>query len=436
MSPPALAIDSPEARCLSVLMKSPEDVCAALAAGLEVGHFSDAKYACTFAAVCRAASNHQDVGLHAVLMELEAKPEGANPSLMELMAVEGLHPTSALRVPLVEAVIGNAKKRKLHSELAAACEIAARDTAQPFSEVWELVAPHIEAAQSVTAAAGKRSIGQMAETLAAEVENPQKRRRIATGFSRWDEKATVLRGGEMVTIAARPGCGKTALGLQIAVHAAQAGERTAFFSLEMSGEEVVDRIAKHRGGDGTLTDQAAYLREIRQTGLLDKLLIYDNSERHTMASIEARSRLHAGQPGGLGLVVLDYLQLIDPSDRRIPREQQVAEISRRCKQMAGLLKCPVLVLAQLNREIEKDDRKPRMSDLRESGAIEQDSDRVWFLWQDPKTIIPGAEEAPAIEVLLIQSKCRGGPPNVGARMWFNRPIFTFRQMNASPYEPR
>lgn len=420
--------ENPEAHCLSVLMKSPEDVYAALAAGLEESHFEDPLCACVFNAICRAAAATKDTGTHAVWMQLANMAGKSTPTIVDLMAIENLHPTSAMRANLVDVVIGNAKRRRLHRELSVAAEISGKTTARSFDELWEQVAPHIEAAQGVTAKGNKRSIADMAASLAAQVENPTERKLIATGWARWDEKATALRAGEMVTIAARPGCGKTALGIQIAVHAAMAGERVVLFSLEMSGEEVVDRIAKHRGGPDALYNRAEYLREIRAAAKLDRLHVYDNAERHTMASIEARSRLHAGQQGSVGLVVIDYLQLIEPADRRAPREQQVAEMSRRCKQLAGILHCPVLVLAQLNREIEKDDRKPRLSDLRESGAIEQDSDRVWFLWQDPKTIIPGAEEAASIEVLLIQSKCRGGPPNVGARMNFNRPVFTFRQI--------
>lgn len=420
--------ENAEAHCLSVLMKSPEDVYAALASGLDDSHFDDPKHACVFGAICRAAAATKDTSVHAVWMQLANMAGESTPTLPDLLHLDNLRPTSALRASLVDAVIGNAKRRKLHRELTCAAEISSKETAHSFDEVWEQVAPHIEAAQSVTAKGSRRSISEMAESLARQVEQPESRKTIATGWARWDDKATALKAGEMVTIAARPGCGKTALGIQIAVHAALAGERVVLFSLEMSGEEVVDRIAKHCGGQDVLHNRAAYLGEIRRAAKLDHLHVYDNGERHTMASIEARSRLHAGQAGGVGLVVIDYLQLIEPADRRAPREQQVAEMSRRCKQLAGILRCPVLVLAQLNREIEKDDRKPRLSDLRESGAIEQDSDRVWFLWQDPKTIIPGAEEASAIEVLLIQSKCRGGPPNVGAKMNFNRPIFTFRQI--------
>lgn len=420
--------EHPEMHCLSVLMKSPEDVYAALSAGLEESHFADPLCACVFSAICRAAAASKDTGVHAVWMQLANMAGESTPTLPDLLHIDNLHPTSALRVDLVAGVIGNAKRRKLHRELTAAAELAASDKAHSFDEVWERVAPHIEAAQSATAKGSRRSIAEMAESLALQVEQPESRKIVATGWPRWDDKATPLRAGEMITVAARPGCGKTALGIQVAAHAADSGERVVLFSLEMSGEEVVDRIAKLRGGADTLHNRSQYLSEIRRAAKLSRLHVYDNGERHTMASIEARARLHAGQPGGVGLVVIDYLQLIEPADRRAPREQQVAEMSRRCKQLAGILRCPVMVLAQLNREIEKDDRKPRLSDLRESGAIEQDSDRVWFLWQDPKTIIPGAEEASAIEVLLLQSKCRGGPPNIGAKMNFNRPIFTFRQI--------
>jgi replicative DNA helicase len=136
-----------------------------------------------------------------------------------------------------------------------------------------------------------------------------------------------------------------------------------------------------------------------------------------------------GCAAGLALIVIDYLQLIEPTDRKASREQQVSQISRRIKQLAGTIGAPVLVLTQLNRESEKDDRRPRLSDLRESGAIEQDSDRVWLLWDQPDINAPKrSADDDAIDISLIQAKCRSGPANLVTKLRFDRPCFRFTQI--------
>ena len=417
-----------EQNCLSVLMKSADDVYRALDMGLEKRHFQDASHSTLFDAICRAAAAVKDTSAHSVYIQI-SDMKGQSPFDFSLITqIDNLVPTSANLKPLVAAVIGETKRRDLRANLRAACEITEAGEAATFDELLEQVSPHIEAAQNVTSVQARRTISDIANSLAYAVEHPENRKIIATPWSRWDTKATPLKAGEMITIAARPGLGKTALAINLGEHAARHEEKTLIFSLEMSGEELLDRLARKRGGHITYSRQDKYLDAIHGCGKLSNLHIYDNSERHTISTIEARCRLHAGIGEGVGLVIIDYLQLIDPTDRRMPREQQVAEISRRIKQLAGILHCPVIVLAQLNRAIEKEDRKPLLSDLRESGAIEQDSDRVWFLWQDPKTIQPGVEEPPDIPMLLLQMKCRGGPPNVATNMLFDRPIFTFKQI--------
>jgi len=416
---------TPEAQCLSALMKSSSDVYAAVSAGLTENHFQNLRLREIFAAILRAAGSSKDTSVHAVWLELGEKPADRNPiTIAELCDIEGIMPTSLHRHRLVEVLLDADKLKKLTDALAGAIS-ASKEQARGFDDVWANVAPFIESAQRTTATNKVRTIADMAESLASQIEKPDTRKLIDSGFTGWDRLATPLRAGEMVTIAARPGCGKTAIALQIATKVAARGSRVAFFSLEMSGEELVDRVAKVQGGRETLE-----VASIRAIGKMKSLHVYDNQERHTIAAIEARAKLLATMPGGLELVVVDYLQLVEPSDRRMPREQQVAEMSRRLKQLAGMIGCPVIVVAQLNRESEKDERRPKLSDLRESGAIEQDSDRVWFLWQDPKTVLPGSEDARAIEIMLIQSKCRGGPPNVAARMHFNRPVFTFSQISS------
>ena len=114
-------------------------------------------------------------------------------------------------------------------------------------------------------------------------------------------------------------------------------------------------------------------------------------------------------------------------DTNLHTKQQVAAMSRRFKLLAGAINCPVFLIAQLHRESEKEDRRPRLSDLRESGSIEQDADRVWFLYRPkPAPSKPlAAEDASEIEVALYQCKCRNGPAGIEAVLRFNRPLFTF-----------
>jgi replicative DNA helicase len=231
-----------------------------------------------------------------------------------------------------------------------------------------------------------------------------------------------MKEGQMITLAGRPGTGKSALAGQIAYDCAESGGRVAFFSLEMTGEEIVDRLALVRGGRDARGDSRIKTGKIREIGKFKTLHIFDNSEKYTVPSINAKCRLLATQKGGLSFVVIDYLTLITPIDRKQSREQQVAEISRSIKQMAGGLKVPVLVLAQLNRESDKEERRPRLSDLRESGSIEQDSDRVWFLWNDAKNT---SQDNEWLDLVLFQAKCRGGPANVAKPLRFDRPIYSF-----------
>lgn len=416
-----------EAHCISSLMKSASDAYAAAAAGLTSRHFTEPTLARIFSAIMQAASEAKETSLHVVVGYMA----GERIDFSELLALDNLQPTSAARAKLVKSVLEASKKRRLAEAMSCGSNAAKSNGMASYDEVWAAVMPHIEAAQNTATDTSTRTITDYAASVANQVRNPEARRTVPTGLVSWDRGATPLRAGEMITLAARPGVGKTALAVQIAAHVARKVGPVAFFSLEMSGEELVDRIAKLEAGRDALLNQAAYLAAVESVGKLKALHVYDNADRHSIASIEARSRLLATGPTGLSLIVVDYLQLIEPSDRKAPREQQVAEMSRRLKQLAGSIKCPVLVVAQLNRESEKDERKPRMSDLRESGAIEQDSDRVWFIWRDPTTMAKGIEDSASIEVVLIQAKCRGGPPDTGAKLIFDRPLFKFAPLSTA-----
>lgn len=418
-----------EENCLSALMKSASDVYFAIGQGLAEAHFTNPSNRVLFVAILKAATDAKDSSPHCVWQQLTSLDGKAPISITELIRIDSLQPTAISLARLVSLLIDAKRRADLSVAIEGASE-AVKTPATAFDEVWDNVAPFIEQAQNSVSKVTARSLAEICEVAALQIEQPETRKTVASGFQSVDRLFTPLRAGQMIVLAARPGAGKSALAGQIAHHAAKSGERVAFFSLEMSGEELAERLGLVRAGRDALLHTKSLTAQIRELGKLSKFHIFDNSQRHTMAGIAAKCRLLSLQTPGLGLVVIDYLQLITPADRKQPRELQVAEISRALKELAGSLKVPVIALAQLNRESEKEERRPRLSDLRESGSLEQDADRVWFLYHE-QSKASADTEAEAIELLLIQAKCRGGPPNVAKSMRFDRPIYTFTPIQNS-----
>lgn len=243
---------------------------------------------------------------------------------------------------------------------------------------------------------------------------------IPSGFTDLDKMTFGLHAQEMIVLAARPSMGKTSLAMNIAESAVlPAGDRpgspTLVFSLEMSAEQLAmrmlccrARVNLKRIRDNMLSKEDHRALGTAATELKQAPLWIDDSGSLTILELRAKARrLHARSP--LGLIVVDYLQLLSPSDSSMPREQAISEISRGMKALAKELHVPVLVLSQLNRAAEKDNRAPRLSDLRESGAIEQDADVVLLLAprNEGNEAPQVAQAAPARD--LIIAKQRNGP---------------------------
>lgn len=411
-----------ERQALSSCMKDPKDVYAAAAAGLRAEMFSESSLVPVWEALLKSTISAPHArGVEAVWLSLSADPQGW--TLGALCELDNEVPTSLLRAELVGQVIDAHLVRKLKREIAAAHYLLSESSSKCFVDLWGEVSSRFEAARGLLSDSKEEGLADYAERAAIAVERPETALKVATGWPSWDQLATPLRAGEMVTIAARPGMGKTALALQIANRLSYKGKKVIFFSLEMMGEELASRMSLQRNGRHSLFSPETHAKSLRELKKDTNFIVFDARQAYGMTAIESRANMHAAG-GEISLVVIDYLQLVVPSDRRAPREQQVAEMSRRCKQLAGSVKAPVIILAQLNREVEKHDRRPILSDLRESGAIEQDSDRVWFIHQDQAQA--GNAEAGEQEVLLIQAKCRGGPPNVAKRFLFDRPVFSFK----------
>ena len=243
---------------------------------------------------------------------------------------------------------------------------------------------------------------------------------IATGFPDFDKMTSGLHGGEMIVIAARPSMGKTSLAMNIAEHVSlEAKLPVGVFSLEMTAEALVLRMLCSRSRVNLRNIRDGFLAERdfpKLTGSAGKLanaaLFIDDSSGLSILQLRAKAR-RMFQQYGIKLFVIDYLQLLNSTSRRAEnRQQEIADISNGIKALAKELNVPVIVLSQLNRELEKDkNRKPRLSDLRESGAIEQDADLVGLLYkaQSGDEEDGGTQEQEAVPINLYIAKQRNGP---------------------------
>jgi replicative DNA helicase len=229
-----------------------------------------------------------------------------------------------------------------------------------------------------------------------------------------------LHPAEMIVIAARPSMGKTSLAMNIAEHVAiEEKLPVAVFSLEMSAESLIlhmmcslARVNLRTIRDGFMSE-ADFPKLTNAAGKLTNSKLYiDDTAGLSILQLRARAR-RLSQQHGIKLFVIDYLQLLHSTNRRSQdnRQQEIADISSGIKALAKELRVPVIVLAQLNRELEKDkSRKPRMSDLRESGAIEQDADLVGLLYKpDAGDEEDAPAEADGVPVNLLIAKQRNGP---------------------------
>lgn len=237
---------------------------------------------------------------------------------------------------------------------------------------------------------------------------------IESGFYDFDKLTTGLHEDQLIILAARPAMGKTALALNIAQNVAtKSGKAVAVFSLEMGAESLVERmlsaegtIINHHIRTGNLTVDE-WQRLIYAQGQLAEAPIYiDDTAGIKIGDIRARARRLSQETDSLGLIVIDYLQLIQGS-RSVNRQQEVSEISRQLKIIAKELKVPVIALSQLSRNVEqRQDKRPILSDIRESGSIEQDADIVAFLYRDDyyQQQKEGQPESNVTELILAKNR--------------------------------
>ncbi|NOX49308.1 MAG: replicative DNA helicase [Gammaproteobacteria bacterium] len=239
---------------------------------------------------------------------------------------------------------------------------------------------------------------------------------VATGFADLDKRTAGLQSSDLVIVAARPSMGKTALAINMVEHAVMSGKAVLVFSMEMPSEQIVMRMLSSLGridqtrlrtGELQNDDWTRFTGAVSQ--LRDKKLYVDDTPALTPGEIRSRSRRVAREIGGDGLdmVVVDYLQLMRTADKAESRAGEISEISRTLKALAKEMRCPVVALSQLNRALEaRPNKRPMMSDLRESGAIEQDADVILFIYRD-EVYNEDTEDKGIAEIII--GKQRNGP---------------------------
>ncbi len=265
-------------------------------------------------------------------------------------------------------------------------------------------------------------------------QNPNDITGVPTGFYDFDRMTSGLQPGDLIVLAARPSMGKTALAINIAEHVAlNEGLPVAVFSMEMGASQLAIRIVGSIGriDQGRLrTGKLSADEWPRLTESIEKLrnvsLHIDETPGLTPSELRANARRLARQCGKLGLIVVDYLQLMSGSSSDGDnRATEIGEISRGLKMLAKELQCPVIALSQLNRSVEtRTDKRPMMSDLRESGAIEQDADVIMFIYRDDYYNKDSKE--PGVAEVII-GKQRNGPTGT-VRLAFLKPLTRFESL--------
>lgn len=335
--------------------------------------------------------------------------------------------TAAFAKEYAEIVKEKSYSRKLIklADTLTASAFEGRDDVDNIMEIGE--AELFKLMQQKSGSKDFESINHILSNVVSEIEkntkNKGKINGLRTGFTDLDNALTGLHGGELVLIAARPAMGKTAFVLNIANHVAlEENVPVALFSLEMTSEQLVTRLvavnsrveAQHlKNGDITVDE---WLKIIESTDeMTDAPLYIDDNSSITLGELRTKCRkLH--QTKGLGLIIIDYLQLMNATGKVESRQQFIADVSRALKNLAKELDVPIIALSQLNRAADsRTDHRPVLADLRESGAIEQDADVVMFIYRDDY-YNPETTEKPGIAEIII-AKQRNGSTGTVELVW-------------------
>jgi replicative DNA helicase len=344
------------------------------------------------------------------------------------------------RRPVIEDYIRIVKDKSLLRRLMGICSAAiakAADQSQDAIGVLDETESQLLEVSQAGLAQGLQPIDIIVRDSFGSIDNLYTHSRditgLATGFTDFDRMTSGLQKGELIIIAARPSMGKTALAINIAENAAlRYGSTVAIFSLEMSRESLLRRMLASQASVDQQKIQKGFFGRAEQeklqsalSQLVESRIYIDDSAGSSLAEMRARARRLKQNAGGLDLIMIDYLQLMSvtmpgASKRGFEnRVQEVSAISRGLKAMAKELQVPVIALSQLSRSNEKrDDKRPMLSDLRESGSIEQDADVVAFIHREAyynRDQNQSAEEKAEAEIII--AKQRNGPTGIVRMHW-------------------
>jgi replicative DNA helicase len=394
---------------------------------LEVEDFYDPRHRAVFAAIRALESAARPIDV--VTLEVELDKMGK----LEAVGGVALLGELALRVPTPDNVLHYARivedKHAARRLMLAASEIADKG----YDDLGEVRDYLDEAEGKIFEVTQRRDKGgpeplkglikKVFSSLDERFSSPDGITGVPTGFNDLDQKTAGLQPTELVILAARPAMGKTSFAMSIAQNCAVAGDWPCLvFSLEMSSTQLAERMLCSEARVDSSALRRGQLQRQDMTNLtyaantLSKApILIDDTPALSIRELRARARRFRSNKqlfGGkkTGLIVIDYLQLMrgsGPANKNSSREQEISEISRGLKSLAKELSCPVLALSQLNRSLEsRTDKRPQLSDLRESGAIEQDADLIFFIYRDE--VYNKETEAKGIAELII-GKNRHGP---------------------------
>ena len=340
-------------------------------------------------------------------------------------------PSSTNVVAYAQIVRQRSVLRQLISTCNSVADLAYRPEGKPVADILDTAESKMFAIADQTnrSVAGLTRVGDIMQVTKEKLEilsqNPSSLTGVSTGYKELDTLTSGLQKSDLIIIAGRPSMGKTSFAMNIVENVALNQQLpVAVFSMEMPGEQLcmrmiasLSKIELKRVRSGNLND-ADWARITSATNILHQhsRIFIDETPAMSPTEIRARCRRLAREQKGLGLVVIDYLQLMQTGDRAENRATEISEISRSLKALAKELTVPVIALSQLNRSLEsRQDRRPIMSDLRESGAIEQDADVIAFVYRD-EVYNPESEHKGTAEIII--RKQRNGPTDT-VRLTFN-----------------
>lgn len=407
--------------------------------------FTSAANRTVFANIAALAANDEPFDVVTLADRMDANGSLVSidglPTLSLLM--EGF--TTAANVKSYAGIIREQSVLRQVARVADEAATSAREAHDGASEILEAAQRRFgEIAEQAQRGAGAIGMQAMIATAIANLEERYSRKGaiagVSTGYPDLDKMTSGLCAGDMVIIAGRPSMGKTAFALNIAENVAiDQGKPVAFFSLEMSAESLGQRMIASRARVDLVKlrtadlDDAEWARVTAATGSMRKApLLVDDAAALTMIDIAARARRMSRTAGGLSLIVVDYLQLINSKGKTENRNVEIMKVSQDLKALAKTLRVPVVALSQLSRGVEsRPSKRPMMSDLRDSGGIEQDADLVMLMYRDDY-YNSDSPEAGTAEIII--AKHRNGPTG-SVRAAFNGACCRFDPL-AHGWEPR